>query len=96
MLDGKGRSPRGNDSFKLSCRVRKGFVAAQTAKYQVKLLKGDFNAELADEGFTAITDVKKAPRELLVTVLFSGSQYQKLQPQLFSAKAGKIAQSKGP
>ncbi len=91
-LDAKGKSPRGDSTMQLSVKSKKGVVAAQSAKFKMALKRGDFAADLGDEGFT--TDVvKQAPLHVTVDILFNGALYQKIMPQSYSS-TGKSGSSK--
>jgi hypothetical protein len=58
------------------------------------LKNGDFAKSLADEGLTGSENLLKQPREITVVVLFNNTLFGKLQPQTYSAKAGKSGTSK--
>jgi hypothetical protein len=94
VLDSKGASPRGSDTFKLMVKQKKGVAAAQNAKFTAKFSKGTFADKLADEGLTGTADVKKSPKTVQVDVIFNQTAYRKLQPQSYSAKAGKTGATK--
>ena len=94
-LDPKGKSPKGNNSFKLTIKATKGVVAAQTAKYGVKLSKGDFAAALADEGLTN-ADATKANKSVVVRLIFGGVIYEHAQTVIYSAKESKTGSAQAP
>jgi len=94
-LDAKGKSPKGNNSFKLTIKATKGVVAAQTAKYGVKLSKGDFAAALSDEGITN-ANASGVSTTVVVRIVFGGAIYQHTQAVIYSAKAGKTGSAKSP
>ncbi|HEY3321796.1 MAG TPA: chitobiase/beta-hexosaminidase C-terminal domain-containing protein [Planctomycetota bacterium] len=95
ILDDKGsNTPKGVDSFKLSVKKSKTGVAAQTAKYSVKLQKAVFSELLKDENLVATETGTDTPVLIPVVVLFNGQLLQKDQPQLFSGKIGKSGKTK--
>jgi hypothetical protein len=77
-LDPKGKSPKGNDQFKITIKATKGAVATQNAKISIKLSKGDFDAALADEGLTNATARNKST-PVLVQLIFNNTIYEKTQ-----------------
>jgi hypothetical protein len=83
-LDVKGKSK----VFKLGIKSKTGVVAAQTAKYGVKLSKGDFAASLTDEGLTN-TDATNKAANVAVHIVFGGSIYERIQAVTYKAKASK-------
>ena len=92
-LDAKGKSPKGDNSFKLTVKAKKGVVAAQTAKYSVKLTKGSFATSLSDEGLTN-ADATKASVNVLVRIVFAGAVYEHTQALSYTAKKGKSGSAK--
>lgn len=93
-LDEKGRAVSTKGALKIGIKRVKKAVLAQTSKFQLKLLGSEFSKALADEGLTATETVVKQPREITVNVLFNNTLFRKLQPQTYSAKAGKSGTSK--
>jgi ELWxxDGT repeat protein len=88
-LDVKGKSPKGNDTVAVGKAGKSG-----SARYTVKLNKGDFAKKLEDEGLTNDT-MKAQTKTVPVIVLFMSKLYSKAQPQLYTAtknKSGKTAQ----
>jgi hypothetical protein len=94
-LDAKGKAPKGTTAFSVGIKSNKGVVAAQTAKYSVKLSKGAFAASLADEGLTDTT-VKGASATVLVRIVFGGVIYQDTQSLAYTAKAGSKGSASAP
>jgi hypothetical protein len=66
---------------------------ARTAKFTVKLTKGQFAALLKDYGLKSET-VKNKALTVPVFVLFGDRTYSGQQPQLYSAKAGAMGSTK--
>jgi hypothetical protein len=95
ILDAKGRSPKGNNSFKSGIKVSKGVVAAQTAKFSLKLNKGSFASQLTDEGLTNANATSQT-KTVLVRLVFANGVFEKAQPQIYSAKAGLSGSTKTP
>jgi hypothetical protein len=94
-LSSKGASPKANDTFKLKVKASKGVVLQQVGKYQAKFNKGDFAAQLFDEGLEN-TEIKDILRTVPVIVLFNQTYYQKDQLQLYTAKVTKSGRTKQP
>ena len=92
-LDAKGKSPKGTSTFGLTVKAKKGVVAAQTAKYTVKLTKGSFASSFADEGLTNAT-AKKANVSVVVRVVFAGAIYEHTQTLSYTATKGKSGSAK--
>jgi hypothetical protein len=70
-------------------------VAIQVAKYSVKFSKGNFAANLRDEGFIN-ANVDGSSRTVRVTVLFAQKVFQADQALIYSAKAGKSGKTNLP
>lgn len=89
-LDEKGRSlkiPAG--SFKTTYKAKKGVVSAQIGKYALKLSKGTFAANLADEELTDVTiPVKKESRTIRIVVFFAQQILEETRTVLYTAKPG--------
>src|SRR6185295_16465280 len=77
-MDSKGRAPRGDTSFKIGIKAKKGVVAAQTSKYSVKLNHGDFAQTLSASGL-ANADMTNAVAHLTIDVMFAGSIFETSQ-----------------
>jgi PKD repeat protein len=81
-LDGKGSSPRANDSFKLS-KPKDG-----SAKFTAKFAKGTFAETLESAGLTndnfAAKDNKRV--DIAITALFNGKVYKETVTQTYIAK----------
>jgi len=88
-LDAKGSSKSATGSLKIGVKG-----TGTTAKFSMKLNKGDFAAQLADEGLVGTADVKDKSVQVAASVAFASATYQKVQSQLFSAKTGKSGASK--
>jgi hypothetical protein len=89
-----GKLPaKSTSKFKLKIKSKKGMVEAQMSKYSMKLLKGDFDAALADEGLVN-ADTKDADKTVLIRVVFDGVINQQTQALKYSAKAGKTGSAK--
>jgi hypothetical protein len=93
VLDGKGGSKKGGDTFKLSVKASKGVIGAQTAKFTV-LSKGSLAAALAPAGLVGTADVKAKPVTVVFTAIFNKTILQKNQSLLFTAKKGKTGMAK--
>jgi PKD repeat protein len=93
-LDVKGRSKTASNAFKLSYKSKRGVVAAQTAKFQVKLSKGAFVSELIDEQLTAAQDQKNVTRTVIVNVYFNLTTYRAQRTLIYSSKSGKSGSAK--
>jgi hypothetical protein len=93
VLDAKGHSPKGNDILVIQIKSSKGAVAAQTAKFTLKLTKGKFTTPLADAGLTNKT-VKNESINIPVTVLFNSTVFQANVPQQYTASQGKTGATK--
>jgi len=93
-LSSKGASPTGvPESFKLRIKAAGGIVAAQEAKFGIKLSKGDFGAALSDESFSN-TSVTAQPVTLPVLVFFNGRLLRADHPLSYNAKSGKSGRAK--
>ncbi|MCY3022447.1 MAG: hypothetical protein NTW87_25995 [Planctomycetota bacterium] len=86
-LNGKGKSPKGNESFAVGVKARKTGTPLQVARFAVKLVKGSFAAALADDGL--INANTTAHLTVPVTLIFSGEVLQRAVPQTYKAKQGK-------
>ncbi|MHC4922532.1 MAG: hypothetical protein ACYTG4_00420, partial [Planctomycetota bacterium] len=85
-LDAKGKAKtESKDSIKIS---------PKNGKFKVKFGKGSYANALEDEQLTGDATVKKAPREVPVTVLMDGTMYRVNAQVLYSAKAGKKGKAK--
>jgi hypothetical protein len=93
VLDAKGHSPKGSDNLVVQIKPSKGAVAAQTAKFTLKLSKGSFATSLADAGFTNAT-VKSKSITIPVTVLFNNMVLQANIAQQYTATQGKTGATK--
>ncbi len=89
-LDAKGM---GGKVFKLALKKVKGAVPAQSAKFALKLTKGNYAATLANAGMINET-IKGLPVALKVSSIFNGGVYQALQSQSYTARLGKTGASK--
>jgi PKD repeat protein len=92
VLDEKGGSPKGSDAFKVAFKAKKGVVAAQTAKFALKLTKADLAADLADVGLED-ADLS-APVSVPVALYFNGQMFQKNVGLSYKAKQGKTGSAK--
>ncbi len=66
-LDAKGKAKAPGEQLVLKVKAKKGVVTAQDAKLSLKLTKGTFSADLADDGLVNET-VKAVPVFIPVTV----------------------------
>ncbi|HLX60841.1 MAG TPA: S8 family serine peptidase [Planctomycetota bacterium] len=89
-LNDKGLSKTLSDTLKIVIRKKSGFVPAQTSSFTATLTKGTFSAQLADEQLTGDADASKAPRTVVVTLLFNNSVLTKSQSLKYTAKKGKF------
>ena len=92
-LNSKGVTPRGNDIFKLSVKVKRKTVAAQNAVFSASLKKGNFAAALNAFGLTNAT-ASRATVMIPVTITFNQNLYSKNQSMLYTAKTGKSGAAK--
>jgi hypothetical protein len=81
-LDAFGRTPKGDATASVS-RPKNG-----VARFTVKFVRGDFSAELLDEGM-ADSSVTGLYAPTLVTVVLDGVEYSELYPLLWTARLGK-------
>ena len=93
-LDAKGSAKSGVNSFKITIKAKKGVVADQTAKFAVKMSKGTYAKDLANEDLTGAVDAKNQSRKITVTVLFDGMIFQAQRALVYTAKAGKTGAAK--
>jgi hypothetical protein len=71
VLDAKGRATDRGDTFKLLPSPGAGLVT-----YDLKLKKGDFVADLADDGMDGLLDAKKEARNVLVRLVVGDVTYE--------------------
>lgn len=93
-LDAKGNSPKGDNTFKLGVKSKKGVVAAQTAKYTVSYKKGAFAGPLLDEGLTSTAPVKNAKATVALSMLIGGKVLSVNREVTFSVSKGKTLTAK--
>lgn len=93
-LSDKGMSPKGDSSFKLMLKKKKGVVGAQTAKFTATFNKGSYTTPLADEKLDGSVDAKAQERSVDAIVLFNQTMYRVTQKVAYSAKKGKIGSAK--
>ncbi|MCY3018671.1 MAG: PKD domain-containing protein [Planctomycetota bacterium] len=91
-LNGKGKSPKGSDSFAVGVKARRTGTPLQVAKFAVKLLKGSFAAALADDGL--INASTTAQVTVPVTLIFNGEVLQKAVSQSYKAVKDKAGATK--
>ncbi len=89
-LDAKGNSPAGNSTFKAKARSGTG---AQNVKFSAKFAKGDFLADLANDGIADAT-VTAQPVLIPVWIDFGGTVFETKVQLLYKAKAGKSGSAK--
>ena len=94
MLNDKGTSPKGDASFKMMVRKKKGVVAAQTSKFTANFNKGSYTTPLSDEKLDGSVDAKLQARTVDVIVLFNQTMYRTSQKVTYSAKKGKTGSAK--
>jgi sugar lactone lactonase YvrE len=94
-LDGKGSSPKGNDSIKIGIKAIKGVVPAQSPKFTIKFSKGNWQGLLLDEGLTNDT-AANVPKTVPVIILFNKKIYKASVAQLYTAKKGSTGKTKIP
>jgi len=94
LLNPQGLAKAGNDSFKLRVKRSAKVTGIVGSRFMAKFSKSDFDIPLADEKITGETDMTRAPRTVVVTILFNGALYQKSQNVLYSARAGKSGRAK--
>ena len=92
VLDAKGAAKSEGGAVKLAVKSSKGVVLAQDAKLAFKA-KGNFQADLVDEGLTNAT-VDELPVQIRVEVTLDGKKKPKVQAQTYTAKAGKTGKTK--
>jgi|GEM_PF-4987506 len=88
LLTADGTASRGKDSFKVKVRGKKA------GQFVLNLREGAYAPNLRDERLTGDLTVQKEQRQVDVTIMFQGSAFKKSQPQIYSAKAGKLGSSK--
>jgi PKD repeat protein len=93
-LSAKGASPKANNTFAIKIKSKKGVVAAQTAPFSAKFLKGTFAPKLAAEGLDGSATVKKVPRTVLAIVLFNQTLFQTTKTLSYTATKGKTGTAK--
>ena len=99
ILDSKGKSTSTNgSSFQFRARMKNGVVTVdQAAKVTVKLVRGDFAGDLADEGIENGTVIKK-PIPVPIVLVFFGSPDYIISGNFtvsFSAKSGRSGSARG-
>jgi hypothetical protein len=88
-LDKRGGAKSSTARFAVKIKAKKGVVAAQTSNFALKMLKGDFSDELADENLTdTSTDKAGEARSVIVSLLFDNKFYQATKSLTYKAKAG--------
>jgi len=92
-LTSKFAAKTATDSIKIGVKAKKGVVAAQTAKYTIKVGKGTFSTALADDGL-GNENAKNKSTTVRVDVLFNGQYLRKLVPQIYTAKQGTSGRTK--
>ena len=76
-LDAHGASQHGSaNQFKLQFKSSRGTVLQQTAKFTVKLTKGNFSTALASAGLIADPAANGSGVNLMITLIFNGVVYQ--------------------
>jgi hypothetical protein len=93
ILDEKGKSIVGPDSFKLKVVSDNGVVSAQMAKFQATFKLDTFADNLLDEGLTNET-LSAVPRRIPVTILIDNRTIQTQKNVLYTAKQGKTGKAK--
>jgi hypothetical protein len=88
-LDAKGKAKQSNDSFAAGVKAGKTGTPLQVAKFAMKLMKGDFDAALADEGL--VSGTVETTVIVPVTVVFNGEVLKKAVTQTYRAKGEKGA-----
>jgi hypothetical protein len=94
ILDAKGNARTTNASCKLSVKMQKGKVAAQTAKFSAQLKKGSFAAGFAAANLTGTADVKNAARTVRIYLLLNQAVEMVDAPMLYTARKGKMGTGK--
>jgi PKD repeat protein len=94
-LDGKGSSPKGNDSLKIAIKSLKGVVPAQSPKFTIKFSKGNWQGTLLDEGLTN-DNASSVPKTVPVVILFNNKVFKASVAQLYTAKKGSTGKTKIP
>lgn len=92
-LTSKFAAKTATDSIKIGVKAKKGVVAAQTAKYAIKIAKGTFSTALADDGL-GNENAKNKSTTVRVDVLFGGQFLRKQVTQIYSAKQGSSGRTK--
>ena len=88
-LNAQGKIKNGNDMFSIAMKG----TAASSARFSMKLNKGNFAAPLAKAGLTNAA-AKAKPVNIPVAVLFAGELWVINQPQLYTATSGKSGATK--
>lgn len=88
-LEQNGKGTTGGDTFHLEGQPQDGLI-----RYDVKLKKGTFGDDFADEGMDGTEDAKKAERQVLVVIELDGVTYASEATVIYTAKVGKTGQAK--
>ena len=93
-LDSSGHASQGSSIFSLSVKASKGTVAAQAAKFSLKMTNGNFASTLASAGLTGTTSQKNKAVVIPVRITCDGSVYQENRASLYSDTVGKLGTAK--
>ena len=88
-LNAQGKIKNGNDMFSIAMKG----TSAASARFSMKLNKGNFASLLAKAGLTSAT-AKAKPVNIPVAVLFAGELWVVNQLQLYTATSGKAGATK--
>jgi PKD repeat protein len=91
-LNAKGQGSSDTALFKIQVKAKKGVVAAQNAKFALKLGHATFAKDLASAGLTNANVSKKVT--VAVAMIFEKTLFQKSQPLKYVAKADKSGVAK--
>ena len=94
ILDAKGSAKAANASCKLGLKIKKGKVAAQTAKFTAMFRKGSYAAGFAAANLLGTADAKNQARTVRIYLLLNPTVYMLDAPIIYSAKKGKMGSGK--
>ena len=69
-------------------------ISGKKGKFKLKIRKGDYAPDFADERLLGTETVKKVPRVVLVNILMEGTKHSVTADVLYTAKAGKKGTAK--
>lgn len=94
VLDRRGRGALDRDRVRLRVKRRRGTVRAGPARVDLRLRRGDFAADLADEGLTLERRTRGEPRAATVVLRVGGTTYLTTAALRWTAKPGRKGKAK--